>query len=268
MNRLPGGPTDDDDRAVSDMIGYVMTFSVLVAAVAVVSSAGFEQLQEMRTNEQLNNAERAFLLVERNVEEIQQAQATVRSSEIDLHAGKMAADFGGSGASEVDVTVNGTDVDETVQLNDVVYELEDRVVAYEGGNVFYSDEHSNDVLSNGPEIVCRDDEAVLSFVRLQGPANRTFLAGGTIRITARHNESRLLFPKNRTGADSVADSEGVTVHVESSRYDEAWETFFEEDATGWDALPGSSVKYRRDGDGDDEMQVFVRKSVVNVSIRR
>ncbi len=266
MQRLPGGPTTADDRAVSDLISYVLTFSVLVAAVAIVSSVGFGQLEEIREQEQLNNAERAILLLERNVDDIQQGHATVRSSEIDLHAGSIEADFGGPGASNVTVAVNGTDVNETIQLNNLTFAQGDKRIAFEGGSVFTDSGTGNVIVEDGPELVCRDDVAVLSFVRLQGPANGTFLTGGVARITTRHNESLLHYPQNRSGTDSVADSTGVTVTVESD-FEDGWATYFDE--TGdWTPLPGPELKYRCTGDGDTDMQVYVRQTTVNALLKR
>lgn len=270
MHRLPGGPTSSANRGVSDVIGYVMTFSVLIASVGLVTSVGFEQLEEMRTNEQLSNAERAFRLMERNLDQIQQSQAPVRASEIDLHAGSITTNTTGADAV---VTIQRSSeptnpVTRTIDLNDIRYEVNDRVVAYESGSVFYSDENSNDVLEDGPEMICTDDTAVLSFVTLQSETEGQYLTGGTVGITARLNDTDLVYPMNRTGSDSVGDSESVRVEFQS-RYDEAWNVFFDRLSEGWTQISGPpNPTFECDGDGDDTMQVYVRRTVINVSVQR
>jgi hypothetical protein len=268
MDRLPGGPTDQDDRGISDLISFVLTFSVLVAAVGIVSTIGFEQLEDLRSSEQRDNAERSFLLLDNNIDSIQESQATVRTSELDLRSGSMTTGFGGAGSSSLTVAVNGTGVGETLQLNTLTYELDGNVWALEGGAVIKADQDDNDVLAADPEFVCRDDTAIISVVTLQGPASGTAIKQGVVGVTARYNDSRLVYPRSRSGTDSVADSEAVTVTIDS-RYEDAWGDFFDDAGSGWTELSaGGDLKYRCDGDGDDEMQVYVRSTTINVSINR
>jgi len=57
-----------DRRAVSDVVGYVLVFSLVSLTVGVVSVAGVGALQDARDVEQANNAERAFDVLGDNVE--------------------------------------------------------------------------------------------------------------------------------------------------------------------------------------------------------
>jgi len=268
MRRLPGGPTADENRGISDLVGYVLTFSILIASVGIVSSFGFQQLEDMRQNEQLSNAERAFRLMERNLDEIQQSQAPVRASEIDLYQGTITTNTSGAFAN---ITIEReSDVDpfrKNISLNDIRYEVREKVVAYESGSVFYSDQNSNDVLEDGPEMICTDDEAVLSFVTVQGETGQEYLTGGTVGITARLNSTELIYPRNRTGPDSVGDSKNVTVEFHS-RYDDAWEVFFDDLSDEWENATVSSSPKFTCPDGGDGQRVYVRRTIINVSIQR
>jgi len=268
MNRLPGGPTATSDRGISDLVGYVLTFSVLIASVALVSSVGFQQLEDMRTDEQLSNAERAFRLMERNLDEIQQSQAPIRSSEIDLHDGTILTNNSGAEAVVTIQRASGGPHVMTIPLNDIRYEVEDKVVAYESGSVFYSDEYSNDVLEDGPEMICTDDAAVLSFVTIRSETAQQFLTGGTVSVTASLKNTTLRYPMSRTGPDSVEDSQAVTVEFES-RYDEAWNVYFGQRSEDWTQVSPPNPEFRcSDGDGDGVMHVYLRRTVIEVAIQR
>ncbi|MFB6297540.1 MAG: hypothetical protein ABEH56_03370 [Salinirussus sp.] len=262
--RLP-----ERSRGVSDTLGYVLTFSVVLASVLGVATVGFDQLDEIQQSEQIANAERAFRLLERDLDQLQQSQAESRRGELDLRSGRLRFVAASSDGSAIEYHVNGTDVSGNVGLAALEYEVEETTVAYESGAVFYIDSDSNEVLEDGPELYCRHrggepGRAIVSTVSLENQGTVTGFGSGIVGITGTVNRTRLLFPKNRTGADSVDEATGVTVEI-SSAYAEAWEQYFVEETTGWEALPGED-KYRcEDADG---IQVYVRHTSINVTFSR
>jgi hypothetical protein len=72
------------DRAVSDVIGYVLVFSLVSLTVAVVSVAGVSALEDARNNEQINNAERAFDVLADNMADIHNEGVPSRATEMSL----------------------------------------------------------------------------------------------------------------------------------------------------------------------------------------
>lgn len=260
-------PLRDDERSVSDVLGYILTFSVVAISVFAASTVGFDQLRNYQQTEELRNAERAFQIIEQNFDQIQQSQSDARRSEISLESGGLAVEDPAA-TSEVTVTVTNTSVTETIEMNSLRYTVEDTIIAFEGGAVFYSDDEQNTILEDGPEMFCRqrDDEqgrAIVSVVTLDSEAGLSF-GGGTIGITGELNRTNLLFPKNRTGADSVGEATGVTVTIDS-KFDEAWEEHFVDDDTAWQATGSPNTYECTDSDG---IQVFVRQSRINVSFAR
>jgi len=80
---------DDGDqprraRAVSDLVGFVLVFSLVVSVVAIVSVAGVGTLQDVRAAEQTNNAERAMEVLADNMGDIAHRGAPSRATEISL----------------------------------------------------------------------------------------------------------------------------------------------------------------------------------------
>lgn len=254
-----------DEKGISDALGFVLIFSIVVVAALTVGTVGFEQLEQAKGNEQVNNAQRAFELIEQNFNEVQRSQAESRQGEIDLRNGEIRL-VDPAGTSRITVTVNGTSITETVPLNELRYSIDDTVSAYEGGALFYADKNRNEVLNDGPEIYCRQrgsnsGKAMISLVTVQGTSPKR--SGGIVEVTGTHNSSRLIFPQNRTGPDSQAQATGVTIQVDSE-YEDAWRTYLLSQSDGWTELAPNTYECT-DSDG---IEVYVRQSRLNITVSR
>lgn len=101
-SRLADGSASD--RALSDVIGFVLVFGLVVAAVAVVSVGGFQVLEDARDSQQVTNAEQALDVLDENVEDLAVRGAPRRSTEILLSDAELT--FGDPVA--FNVTAGGT----------------------------------------------------------------------------------------------------------------------------------------------------------------
>ncbi|MFC7136780.1 hypothetical protein ACFQRB_10335 [Halobaculum litoreum] len=72
-------------RAQSDAIGFVLVFSLIVLTVGTVYAAGYPALQDLRSDEQLENMERAFEVLDDNVDDMAREGAPSRATEIKLN---------------------------------------------------------------------------------------------------------------------------------------------------------------------------------------
>jgi hypothetical protein len=261
-------PLTTDDRALSDVVGYILSFTVVLVSVFAATSLGFSQLAEFQQDEEITNTERAFQLIEQNFDQIQGSQADARRSEISLEPGNLAL-LDPPGTSSVDVTVNGTGVDLTVPMRALRYQVGDTNIAFEGGAVFYVDQNQNTILEDGPEMFCRQRGsrpavAIVSVVTLTGSTGVNF-AGGNIGITGALNRSSLLYPLNVSGSDTVAAGTNVTVELDSE-YAEAWSEHFTDDETGWERI-GPDTYQCSDHSGNG-IEIYVRQTSIDVSFSR
>lgn len=257
----------EDDRAVSDLVGYILTVSVLLLGVGVVSTVGVDQIERAQGTQNEQSVEGAMLLLEGNFDEVQESRAEVRSTTLSLNTGQVHI-LAGSGSSAVSVNVSGVgDTNETYDMGAIAYRLDDATVAYEGGGVFKNTTRGNALAQSDPSFVCSGDRAVVSIVTLQGSAEGQSLGGGTASVIARENVSRVLFPVNRTGPDSIGESTGVNVTIDSE-FNEAWKGYLLSADQNWFEIdPSTDNKYRCEASGST-MPVYVRQSVINVSSRR
>jgi hypothetical protein len=227
------------DRGISQSLGFVLMFAVIVASVGTVTVFGYGQLQEIREGEQLRNAERSLQLVGGNVGEIQDGRTVARTGELDLDRGRLSLVPGSE--SQLRIRVTGTSgpatvYDEILDVGAIRYRYEDTTVGYEGGAVFRSDGAGMAVVESAPPFVCTDDRAVLPVVTVEGDRDRQ-LSGGTVTVSVSSNGSAIEFPHNRSGPDSTDGRANVSVEVVESPFASGWDRYFES-REGW----------RKDGD--------------------
>lgn len=249
------------ERGISNILGYTLMFGIIITATIGVSVIASDQLVTVRDGEQLSNAERGFLIIDRNIDEIQTGRAAVRSGAIDLNNGQLGFTSDSDSAIRVRVFDSGPgsddEYDERIPMRALVYELGDSSVGYEGGAVFRAD-NGNSVMKQEPRFLCTDDTALVSVVTLQGDTGRS-LGSGTVSIRTAEDVSRLRFPVNESGPDSTDGQSTVSVDVGDTQFTESWVRNLER--SEWSRV-GSSTEFRC----ADVDTYYVRQSVVDLRL--
>lgn len=155
-----------DRRGVSETIGFVLVFSLIVLTVGVVLTAGLGSLQDARDAERVNNAERAFDVLADNLEDITHRGAPSRGTEIRL----AEASLGTGPPTYLNVTgFNDTGGQEfstgNYSTDPVVYEAENTRIRYEAGAVTRVQE-SGSLMVVPPEFVLSENHTVIPLVQL------------------------------------------------------------------------------------------------------
>ena len=73
-----------DERAVSDVLAFIIVFSIIITSVALVYGTGFSSLDQVREGEQKANAERAFEAIAYSMDDIETGAATRRGGSLEL----------------------------------------------------------------------------------------------------------------------------------------------------------------------------------------
>jgi type II secretory pathway pseudopilin PulG len=143
-----------DKRAVSDVIGFILIFSLISLAVGIVSLSGFAGLQDRQDAEQVNNAERAFEILANNVEDIYRRSAPRRATEIELAGARL------SSGERTTVAVTITNLDQNTYppnvkvLHPIRYTAPDgTTLVYENGAVIREDPSGEAVMKREPNLV-------------------------------------------------------------------------------------------------------------------
>jgi hypothetical protein len=257
------------DRSVSHVVGYVLTFAVIISSVGLATTLGHDQLQDMRNAEQTTNAERSFLLTAQNLDEIQQTQTVVRRQELDLNQGTLQTTPPGDATLRVNfsnVSDSNDAYTDTVDMRGFEYRVSDSTISYEGGAVFRGD-RGEVALQRGPEFLCTDEQALVSIVSIRGAPDRQ-LGSGTVSLTLRKNTTQLHFPVNRTGQNSTVGRTNVSVEVISDNAD-GWRQFFEQSDNGWESIgPAGNNKYKCNPGGNGVDSAYLVETRINTTFTR
>ncbi|WP_135819976.1 DUF7289 family protein [Halostella litorea] len=252
------------DRGVSDMIAFVIVFSLIITSVGITYTFGYSTLTDYQENEQKRNAERAFVALSDNIGDIESTHVEARSGELRLSGGTLSVE------NETDVTVhsptwnlsNGSKNSLTNRsVGSFVYEYEGTQISYENGAVFRQDGDGRAIMLSEPEYRCGESYAMVSVVEVQ-TSGGALSADGTAQIRAESGKSSgLRYPENRTGTKNNATVENVSVTVESDK-PEAWSDYFEDD---WDVSgTGNERTFTCEPDSGDTIDVYVRVTIINI----
>jgi len=202
-----------NNRGVSEIMGYIIVFSMVVATVAIVSTVGVGQIEDVRESEQMNNVEKAFDLYATNVNDIAFRGAPSRSTEMQLDAGQLEI------ANPVVVSFRGIDADNPAANNfSESYEVwpvtftgpdRNREVVYAGGAVFRTNRGSGTMVT-APQIVARNGRVQIPLIHTRSRTAQS-LGGGTARIRSEHARSVLL------ASDTESTYEQFFFNVSSAR---------------------------------------------------
>jgi hypothetical protein len=210
---LPPPNAGDDARGLSDVIGFVLVFGLITAAVAVVSVGGFQVLEDARDNQQVTNAEQAFDVLDENVEDLAVRGAPRRSTEILLSDAELT--FGDP--VTFNVTAGGTDYYAT-NVTPLVYQTS-------GGTEL--------VYVNGAVLRQHDDGAYLANEPRVSAGDRTFVpfvvTSARSDGVAASNARRVLVRTAVNGRDvRTFDDPDTRLNVTTPRA-AAWERYLEDE---------------------------------------
>lgn len=223
-----------NDRGLSDVVGYVLVFSLVVSIVGFVSVSGFASLSDARDAEQANNAERAFDVLSDNMADIYEHSAPSRATEISL------ADAGLRTTETVTINISARDASGTENFT---LEKSSRPIIWTGNRdteIVYSlgailrDERQGGVVVEAPPFQLDSERTVIPVVQLRNRRGQAF-GESTIRIRAVHGSSSVLLTED------------------NPPYDEAWLNITTPRADIWqqhlDKYPGTdcSVEMKADG---------------------
>jgi len=233
------------DRAVSEVISYVLVFALIVSAVGIVSISGLASLQETRDAEQIQNAERAFDVLADNVADIHQRGAPSRATEISLGENQLYT--GENVTMSVEITNStGTYSMGSQRMRPIVYSgTQERQLVYEGAAVFRTNREGG-LRIRDPPFIIKDDRVLLTVAGLNRPSAQS-LGGSTVLVRTQLQDTDVAY-SNTTG-----DVDSITVTIEDSPRKEQWERYLKssgfEDTSGCDASDPSPLTCTFEGPG-------------------
>jgi hypothetical protein len=167
------------DRGVSEVLGYVLVFSLVLTAIVLVSVPGVSGLENVRRAEQADNADTAFDVLHDNMAELHSEGAPSRATEMELADSQL---FVGESVTVRIHLYDGTwDNDTTYRVRPLIQRLDgERRLVYEAGAVFRTTRQSG-VLFREPPVLSRDGSVHITVPATRATAGNS-LGGGTALV--------------------------------------------------------------------------------------
>jgi hypothetical protein len=214
--RTNGGGFGADRRGVSEVLGYILVFSLVIATITTTMVFGFGGLEDRQAEEQVTNIERAFDVLADNIDDMQRYEDPSRATEIRLAGGTLSL------GQEVTMTVgrgSGGTIDPSAQTNvtlrPLVYESEGGTVVYEAGMVFRADEASSLARTETPFVVDDARAVVPTIVTVSGGDAVGVSSDQTVLVETERN------PRTQTVAQRTIEANGgeLWLAIETPRAD-------------------------------------------------
>jgi hypothetical protein len=212
------------ERGQSEVLGYVLVFSVVVLTVALVTVSGQAALAEARDTQQTGNLEAGFEVLAANVDDVVRGGVPSRATELDLSGGRLSL------GSPVAVTVraeyasNGSlAFEDAVATRPIVYRAESGAeLVYANGAVIIEGKEGGVAMLREPRALFSPERAVVPIINTT--LDRRQLRG---RADSVDRESRVLVRaerRERGVLNSTDSSVDLTVDIDSPRAD-AWREY-------------------------------------------
>lgn len=171
-----------DRRGVSETVGFVLVFSLVLLTVGTVFTVGYGGLQDARDAERINNAERAFDVLVDNIGDITARGAPSRGTEVRL----AEASIGPGPPTLLNVTgyKSGSVAFSTgnYSTDPVVYEASDTRIRYAAGAVTRIQSDGSLMLQE-PNFVISEKRVIIPVIQLS-VEDRTIAGSRTVLVRA------------------------------------------------------------------------------------
>lgn len=246
-----------DHRAISDALGFIMVFAIIISTVAIVYTGGFQSLNNARQYERMNNAERAFEVLDDNIEDIVQRGAPSRATEIKLDRAALLG--GDSQVINVTVTEGAASEGESISrsYHPIVYESQtdkNNRMVYALGATFRASKGGT-VMSTEPTWILEDNRIIIPIVQTRHDDGVDVVGSDTILV--RTWSSGVNIPLENTTGES-----DVYVNVTSPRAS-AWKDYMEEQDPAVDCSQSNVDDDEANCKVEDVEVVYVTRIVIN-----
>lgn len=207
------------ERAVSEVLSFVLVFALILSAIALVSVGGVGSLEDARDNEQMDNAERAFDVLADNMADLHQRGAPSRATEVNLKDAQLLTGDNVTMTVTVDDTGGSQIFSESWKIRPIVYDGNDeRQIVYTAGAVFRTSRDGG-LRVRDPPLVFTDRHVLITVVGVNRPTVESY-GESTVLVRTNHRNVDTEF-ENR--ASEVGE---VCIDVTGSRSD-LWDDYFE-----------------------------------------
>jgi flagellin-like protein len=214
-----GDKGNGNRKGVSEVIGYLLTFAIVVTIVSVIYASGMPVVEQTKESSAITSMETVFLTLQGNMKKVAIGQSPVRTMKLGLVKGTMSAQ---ENAGNITIA-NGTYSTSPIRFGNIEYTLGTQKLVYENGAVIEHSLAGNIIVS----------EPLIFFMNYSSDNADVFIsvinASGTLSTSGVLSEMQMgPYNVTRDTSDIVymssTPADPVTITINSS-YAHAWSMF-------------------------------------------
>ena len=216
-----------DNKAQSEVVGHVILLSITIIGIAMITLYGIPVIYNLQDIAHLRSAEQGFTVFDSRASKTALGETPRQITDINLGGGTISVvPNSSSQLSYIIVELKNettTLYNITIPMGKVVYKLNDREVAYEGGGV-WSKYASGSVMISSPEFHYNGVTLTLPVMNISGSSS---IGGkGKVSLNIRSTGTEILYPLATLQNPIPENVTKVNLTVKSEYYD-AWANYFE-----------------------------------------
>lgn len=216
------------DAAVSETVGFILMFSIVILSMSMIYILGFPILQEHIESSVFENAQQSFFVLQSDMKRVAFEQVPVKTMKIKLHSSTLSIDD----SSSIEIKYNGAYTNDIKKYDtgNIEFIKNENILTYENGGLWMKQHPSGSIMVSKPSIytgtVNDENMTTIGVISVQG--RRSTSGNGIASINMEHNSS-----------DLIRSSEKVDVNIEiNSPYSKQWSRYLEEN--GFDIINSNS----------------------------
>ena len=211
-------------KGVSEVVGYVLTFGIVVAIVTVIYASGMPVVDNMKDKSALQSMETSFVTLQSNIKKVAFGQSPLRTMKFNLVRGSIGANNGVGSITVDGVDEAGNSFSHPLPFGNIEYTIGSRKVVYENGAVIEYTPGGNIIISD-PPIFNSSGDVFISVINVSGG----FSAGGGMADMHIGGSDGGLYNVTRdTNVCNITNPVSLNITI-SSQYHDAWERYLEEE---------------------------------------
>ena len=217
------------ESAVSEVIGFILIFIIVVLAISAIYAVGYPTIQSSKENAQFQNMEQSFMVLQSNINTVAFGQTPVRTLKTSLGGGSLTV-YPSEYLTEEQITVkNGTTgIIWEGTIGAIEYENNGRSIAYVGGGVWEKYPAGSAIKVSEPRISVHEDNGnktvSVSIINISSENGISSVGGeGAASVTVRSKTSP--YPLDIASFGDVGEDVDIIV---TSYYADAWGRYFNE----------------------------------------
>ncbi len=191
------------DKGVSEVVGYILTFSIVIATVTVIYTSGMPMVEQTSETAVLQSMKTSFISLQSNVKKVALDQSPVRTMKFNLIKGSIGAKKSPE-AGWLNVTVDGTE-HYNQSFGNIECTIGSKKVIYENGAIIEYTTGGNIIVSDPPIYFTNYSGNKKVFISVINVSGNFSAGGGVAEMHLRHDDTNV----------SILKDKNVTINIGS-----------------------------------------------------